>query len=152
MCVDLVLSVLLNEGDEILNSPRTIVLNRGILGTSRIEANSRKSSDRIGNIVGSRIDLGDSDLGCKIRDVGIEACEFLILWSKTILELDRSKFLKEDYSRFAMSTPRCVKLNEDILLVIDNKFLVGVSHNDGNRAFLCFWNRLRFDARLNLAI
>jgi hypothetical protein len=51
-----------------------------------------------------------------------------------------------------VSTPRGVKFEKNILVVIDDKILVGVSHHDCNRSFLGFRNRLRFDTGLNLAI
>lgn len=51
-----------------------------------------------------------------------------------------------------MSTPRGVEFEENILLVIDDEILVGVSHHDCDRSFLGFRNRLRLDAGLNLAI
>jgi hypothetical protein len=51
-----------------------------------------------------------------------------------------------------VSTPRGVEFEENILVVIDDKILVGVSHHDCDGSFLGFRNRLRLDAGLNLAI
>ena len=53
--------------------------------------------------------------------------------------------------RFAVSTPRGIIFNENILLVIKNNVLVGMGDDDRNRALLGLRNGLRLDARLNLA-
>ena len=60
--------------------------------------------------------------------------------------------IEERFSlRFAVSTPRGVVFNENILLVIKNNILVGTGDDDRNWALLGLGNRLRLDARLNLA-
>lgn len=56
------------------------------------------------------------------------------------------------YSRFTVSTPWGVEFEENVLVVIDDNILVGVSHHDCDGSFLGFRNRLRLDAGLNLAI
>lgn len=154
--VNLVLSVLLNEVDKILDGPGAIVFNGGILGTGRIQADGGESGNRIRHIIGSGIDLRNGDLGCEVRDVSIEACELIKFRSKAVIpKLARhgdSSFAKGNHSRLAVPTPWGVELKEDILLIIENKLLIRVSHDDGDWAFLSFGNGLRLDARLNLAV
>lgn len=51
-----------------------------------------------------------------------------------------------------MTAPWSIELDEDILRIIKNHILVRVGNDDGDRAFLCFWDWFRFDAGLQLAV
>lgn len=81
--VHLILAVLLDESDQILNGTRTGVLNRGVLSTSGVELDSGEASDGIGHIVGSGVNLGDSDLLIKLGNIGVQRSKLLVLGSKT---------------------------------------------------------------------
>lgn len=54
--------------------------------------------------------------------------------------------------RLAVTAPRGVELEENILLVVDHKLLVRVGNDNSDRTFLSLGNGLRLDARLNLAV
>lgn len=54
--------------------------------------------------------------------------------------------------RFAVTAPRGIELNQNIVLVFQNNFLVVVGHYDLNRALLLLWDWLRLDAGVNLAV
>jgi hypothetical protein len=81
--IGLVLAVLLDEGDQVLNGTGTGVLNRGVLGTSGVKLDSGEASDGIGHIVGSGVNLGDSDLLIQLGDIGVQRSKLLVLGSKT---------------------------------------------------------------------
>lgn len=81
--IDLVLAVLLDEGDKVLDGARTVVLNRLILLASRVELDGGEASDGVGHIVGSGIDLGDDDLLLEVGNVGVQGGELIVLGSKT---------------------------------------------------------------------
>lgn len=51
-----------------------------------------------------------------------------------------------------MTAPRSVELEQDILVVINDKLLVATAHDHSDWTLLGLGNRLRLDARLNLAI
>ena len=51
-----------------------------------------------------------------------------------------------------MTAPGSVKLQQDILVIVDDKFLVAEANNNGDGALLGLRNRLRLDAGINLAI
>ena len=80
--IDLVLAVLLDEGDQVLNGTGTGVLNRGVLSTSGVKLDSGEASDGIGHIVGSGINLGDSDLLIKLGDIGVKRSKLVVLGGK----------------------------------------------------------------------
>lgn len=50
-----------------------------------------------------------------------------------------------------MPAPRGIKLNEDVLLVVEDNLLVVVRDNDGDWAVLLLRDGLRLDAGLDLA-
>ena len=54
--------------------------------------------------------------------------------------------------RFAVTAPWCVKLKENIFVIIKDDILVIVRHNDLNGTFVLLWDRFGFDAGLNLAV
>ena len=51
-----------------------------------------------------------------------------------------------------MTAPGGVELKKNIVLIFQNDLLVVVGHNDLNRALLLFWNRLRLDTGVDLAV
>jgi hypothetical protein len=54
--------------------------------------------------------------------------------------------------RLAVTAPRSVELEQDILVVINDKLLVATAYNHSDWTLLGLGNRLRLDAGLNLAI
>lgn len=80
--IHLVLTVLLDKSGQVLNGPRARVLNRRVLGTSGEQLNGGEASNRVRNVVRSRIDLGDGNLRAKIT--AIEGSELVVLRGKTI--------------------------------------------------------------------
>ena len=58
----------------------------------------------------------------------------------------------KEHLRFAVTAPRGVELEKDIVLVVQNNLFVVIGHNDLNRAFLLLWNRLGLDAGGDLAV
>lgn len=81
--IGLVLAVLLDEGDQVLNGTGAGVLNRRVLSTSGVKLDSGEASDGIGHIVGSGVNLGDSDLLIKLGGIGVQRSKLLVLGSKT---------------------------------------------------------------------
>jgi hypothetical protein len=51
-----------------------------------------------------------------------------------------------------VSAPWCVKLNEDILLVIENNLVVVLGDNNSDWAVLRLWDSLRLDRWIDLSI
>lgn len=56
------------------------------------------------------------------------------------------------FLRFAVTAPGGVEFEQNIVVVVQNNFLVIVGYHDLNRALLLLWNRLRLDAGVNLAV
>lgn len=54
--------------------------------------------------------------------------------------------------RLAMSAPGSVKLDQHILLIVNDDLLVVAANNYGNRALLSLGNGLGLEARFNLAV
>lgn len=52
--------------------------------------------------------------------------------------------------RLAVTTPGGVKLDQNILLIVDNNVLIVVCNNGSHRSIVLFGYGLRLDARLNL--
>jgi hypothetical protein len=50
-----------------------------------------------------------------------------------------------------MSTPRRIKLNEDIFVIVDDEILVCMGDNHCDWAILVLWDRLAFDTWLELS-
>jgi hypothetical protein len=132
--LDLVGAVLLNELDEVLNGAGAGVVNGGVLLASGEKLDGREALDLIGNIVGGGIDLGDSHLSSKLLRA-VQGSELLILRSKSL----------------AVSTPGGIEFKKDVLVVVDDKIIVVLGDDNGNRAFLGLGNRLRLDAGFDLA-
>ena len=51
-----------------------------------------------------------------------------------------------------MSAPRSVKLDKDVLLVVNDDFLVVAANDDGDRSLLGLGDGLGLDARLDLSV
>ena len=134
--INLVLAVLLDEGNKVLNSTGTSVLNWGVLSTSGVDLDGGEASDGIGHIVGSGIDLGDGDLLAQLGNVGVQSGELLVLGGQGL----------------AVSAPGGVELDQDVLLVVNDNLLEVSANNDGDRTFLGLGNGLRLDTGVNLAI
>lgn len=132
--VNLVLTVLLDEGDQVLDGAVTSVLNGRVLGASGVDLDGREASDGVGDIVGGGVDLGDGDLLAQLG-VGVESGKFLVLGSEGL----------------AVATPGSVVFDEDILLVVDDNVLEATANNDGN-ALLGLGDGLGLHAGLNLAV
>ena len=54
--------------------------------------------------------------------------------------------------RFAVTAPRSVKFEKNIVLIVQNNLFVVIGHNDLDRALLLLRNRLRLDAGVDLAV
>lgn len=80
--VHLILAVLLDESDQILDGTGTGVFDRRVLRTSGVELDSGEASDRVGHIVGSGVNLGDSDLLIKLGDIGVKRSKLVVLGGK----------------------------------------------------------------------
>lgn len=52
--------------------------------------------------------------------------------------------------RLAVSAPRSVELDEDILVLVHDDILVGVGDDDGDWAVISFWDSLGLDASSNV--
>ena len=62
------------------------------------------------------------------------------------------KTCKEDeYVRFAVTTPRCIELDQHVLLVVHDDILVVLGHNHSDGAILLLGHRLTLDAWLKLS-
>lgn len=81
--VNLVLAVLLDEGDEILNGAGASVLNGRVLGTSGVDLDGGEASDGVRHVVGSGINLGDGNLLVQLGNVSVQSGELIVLGSKT---------------------------------------------------------------------
>ena len=58
----------------------------------------------------------------------------------------------EGFLRFAVTAPGGVEFEENIVVVVQNNFLVIVGYHDLNRTLLLLWNWLRLDAGVNFAL
>lgn len=54
--------------------------------------------------------------------------------------------------RFAVTTPWCIELDENVLIIVQNDVFVVVRHNNLNRAVLLFGDGFRLDAWLHLPV
>lgn len=131
--VNLVLAVLLDEGDKVLDGAVTSVLNGRVLGARGVDLDGREASDGVGHIVGGGVDLSDGDLLAQLG-AGVESSKFLVLGSEGL----------------AVATPGSVVLNQNILLVVDDNILEATADNDGD-ALLGLGDGLGLNAGLNLA-
>ena len=50
-----------------------------------------------------------------------------------------------------MTTPRRVKLNQNILFIVEDDVIVIICHNHRDRTILLLWDRLRLDTRLDFS-
>jgi hypothetical protein len=153
--VNSVLAVVTDKVGQILNSAGTGVINGGTLATGRVELDGREAADLIGDIVGGGIDLGDGDLGGEIGVGLVESTELLILGSKTEREI--LAYVTSDwnevrfYIRLAVSAPRGIELDQNILGIIHDDLLVVVGDHNGDGAIIGLGDGLGLDAGLNLS-
>ena len=54
--------------------------------------------------------------------------------------------------RLAVAAPRGIEFKQDILVIVNDKILVAMAHDNGDRTLLCLGNRLRLDTRINLPV
>lgn len=103
--VSLVLAVLLHEVGQVIHTPGAKILNRRILGASGEQLDGGEASDRLRDIVGSGIDLGNGDLGAKT--IGIEAGELVVLRGETVCEswLENMNVVIEGKFPYALQCP-----------------------------------------------
>ena len=64
---------------------------------------------------------------------------------------EAGQFVVLGRERLAVSAPRRVELEQDVLLVVDDELLVVLRDDDGDGSFLLLRDRLGLDARLDLA-
>jgi hypothetical protein len=131
--IDLPLAVLLDEVGKVLDGTGTSVFNWRSLGASWEKLDGWEALDLIWNIVGSSVDLGDDDL---VTEILVESGELIVLGGQSL----------------AVTAPWGVELEEDILVVLDDKVVVGVGDNDGDWSLLLLWNWLRLDGWRDLAL
>lgn len=130
----LVFAVLLDKSGQVLHGARPRILNGLALGTSRVELDGREASDRIRDVVGGGVDLGNGDLLGQITRVHLG--ELVVFGRK----------------RLAVTAPRGIELQQDILVIVDDELLVALADNNGDRALLGLGDGLGLDTRLDLAL
>jgi hypothetical protein len=125
-------TALLDELGELLDCAAAGEGDWLVLLIAREELDGREALDVIGHVVGGSIDLGDSDLVGGVFEL---AGQLVVFGSEGL----------------AVSAPWGVELDEDILVVLDNVFLVRGSNDDVDWAFLGLGLWLRLDRGLELA-
>ena len=115
--------------------------------------------DFFGDVVGGGVDFGDGDLGVVGGVGGVEGGELFVFGGEAAGSVSYGGFkgvggINEGNKdlRFAVAAPWGVVFHEDIFVVVNDYFLVIVSNDDLDRAFLFLGNRLRLDAGLDLAV
>jgi hypothetical protein len=106
--------------------------------SGRVQFDGRESANVIGNIIEGGIAFGDNDL---IGVTGIRSCKSFVFGSKSFAV--STLFRESELSR--RTYPWSIEFKEDILAVVKDNVLVVVSHNNGDWAFLCFWNGFTLD-------
>jgi len=129
---DLVAAVVANEVGESLDGTGTVVLNRLILGARLEELDGGEARDVIGNVVGGSVNLGDGHL---VGEGGVLLGQIVVLGCESL----------------AVSAPGGVKLDENILLVVDDKVLVALGDDDSGTSLLLLGDGLALDAGLDFA-
>jgi hypothetical protein len=129
---DLVATVVADKFGKSLDSAGTVVLNGLILGAGLEELDGREARDVIGNVVGGSINLGNGDL---VGEGRVLLGQLVVLGSKGL----------------AVSAPRGVELDENILLVVDDEVLVALGDDHGGTGLLLLGDGLALDAGLDLA-
>lgn len=130
--VNLVRAVVTDEVGEVLNSSGARVVDRGVLLASLEELDGREACDLVWNVVGSSVDLGNNNL---VGVVLVHGSQLVVLGGEGL----------------AVSAPRSVELEKDILLVVHHNILVVLGHNNSDWTLLLLWDRLALDRWLNLA-
>jgi hypothetical protein len=130
--VDTVATVVADEVNEVLDGTATAVVHWGALGTSLEELDSRETLNLIGNVVHSRVNLGDNHfVGVRLEHLR----ELIVLGGEGL----------------AVAAPWGVELEENVFLVVDNDVLVVLGHNNSDGTLLFFGDRLALDGWLDLA-
>jgi hypothetical protein len=128
---NLVATIFGDELGQVLNGAGAIVGNGLVLLASGVKLDGREALDVIWHVVGGGIDLGDGDL---VRVGSEQLGQLLVLGSEGL----------------AVSAPRGVEFEKNILLVVNDVLLVG-GGNDNVDALLLLGNGLRLDGRVDLA-
>ena len=129
---DLVAAVVADEFGKSLNGAGTGVLNGLVLGTGLEELDCGEARDVIGNVVGGGVNLGDGDL---VGEGRVLLGQLIVLGGKGL----------------AVSAPRGVELNENVLLVVDDEVLVALGDDHSGTGLLLLGDGLALDAGLDLA-
>jgi hypothetical protein len=129
---DLVAAVVADELGKSLDGAGTAVLNGLVLGASLEELDGGEARDVIGNVVGGGVNLGDGDL---VGEGRVLLGQLVVLGRKGL----------------AVSAPRGVELNENVLLVVDDKVLVALGDDHSGTRLLLLGDGLALDAGLDLA-
>jgi len=132
--LDSILALLLDELDKILNATVSVVSNWVLLVAGLEEFDGWESFNLIWNIVESSINLGYGDLVGE-TSIDVKLTEDIVLRTESL----------------AVTTPWCIKFNQDILIIIQDDIIVVLGHDDLDWTFLSLWDRLRLDAWLNLS-
>jgi hypothetical protein len=130
--VDTVATVVADEVNEVLDGTATAVVHWGALGTSLEELDSRETLNLIGNVVHSRVNLGDNHfVGVRLEHLR----ELIVLGGEGL----------------AVAAPWGVELEENVFLVVDNDVLVVLGHNNSDGTLLFLGDRLALDGWLDVA-
>lgn len=130
----LVLSVLLDELDQVLNGAGAGVGDGGILVACGVELDGGEALNLIGNVVGGSVNLGDDDLVLELRLL-VQLTKLLVLGGQSL----------------AVTAPGGVELNQDILLVIKDNLLVVLGNDNSDGTVVGLRDGLGLDAGLHLA-
>jgi hypothetical protein len=129
---DLVAAVVADELGKSLDGAGTAVLDGLVLRAGLEELDGGEARDVIGNVVGGGVNLGDGDL---VGEGRVLLGQLVVLGRKGL----------------AVSAPRGVELNENVLLVVDDKVLVALGDDHSGTRLLLLGDGLALDAGLDLA-
>lgn len=130
---DLVAAVVADEVGQSLDGAGTVVLHGLVLGAGLEELDGGEARDVIRDVVGGGVDLGNGHL---VGESGVLGGELVVLGSESL----------------AVTAPRGVELEKDVLVVIDDLSLVALGDDDGGGTLLLLGDGLALDAGLDLAL
>ncbi len=130
--VNVVATVVTDESGQVLDGAGARVLDGLALLASLEQLDSRETLDLVWNVVQGGVNLGDNNL---VGVVLVETGQLLVLGSQSL----------------AVSAPWGVELEENVLVAVDDEFLVVLRHDDSDWAVLLLWDGLALDASLDLA-
>lgn len=130
---DLVAAVVADEIGQSLDGAGTVVLHGLVLGAGLEELDGGEAGDVIGDVVGGGVDLGNGHL---VGESGVLGGELVVLGSESL----------------AVTAPRGVELEKDVLVVINDLSLVALGDDDGGGTLLLLGDGLALDAGLDLAL